>query len=57
MNVQAPCIVPVTVTGTAPSRCGTPRVAFAFTIIGGKVAAIEMIADAEPIGQLEVVLA
>jgi len=32
-------------------------VAFALTIIGGKVAAIEMIADAEPIGQLEVVLA
>ena len=35
---------------------GRPRVVFAFTIIGGKVAAIEMIADPERIGRLEVIL-
>jgi len=34
---------------------GKPRVVFAFTITGGKVTTIEMIADPERIGQLEVV--
>ena len=35
---------------------GKPRVVFAFTIADGKVAAIEMIADPERIGQLDLVL-
>jgi hypothetical protein len=35
---------------------GKPRVVFAFTITGSKVAAIEMIAGPEHIGRLEVVL-
>jgi RNA polymerase sigma factor (sigma-70 family) len=35
---------------------GKPRVVFAFTITGGKVAAIALIADPERIGQLEVIL-
>ena len=41
--------------GAVWAQGGKPRVVFAFTITGGKVAAIEMIADPERIGQLEVV--
>jgi hypothetical protein len=42
--------------GAVWAQGGKPRVVFAFTIAGGKVAAIEMIADPERIGQFEVVL-
>jgi hypothetical protein len=35
---------------------GKPRVVFAFTITSGKIAAIELIADPERIGQLKVIL-
>ena len=41
--------------GAVWAQGGKTRVVFAFTITGGKVAAIEMIADPERIGQLEVV--
>jgi hypothetical protein len=41
--------------GAVWAQDGKPRVVFAFTITDGKVAAIEMIADPERIGQLEVV--
>jgi RNA polymerase sigma-70 factor (ECF subfamily) len=41
--------------GAVWAHGGKTRVVFAFTITGGKVAAIEMIADPERIGRLEVV--
>jgi RNA polymerase sigma factor (sigma-70 family) len=41
--------------GAVWAQGGKTRVVFAFTITGGKVAAIEMIADPERIGRLEVV--
>jgi len=50
---------PALIDGTAGAvwaQGGKTRVVFAFTITGGKVVAIEMIADPERIGRLEVVL-
>jgi RNA polymerase sigma factor (sigma-70 family) len=41
--------------GAVWAQGGQPRVVFAFTITGGKIAAIEMIADPERIDRLEVV--
>ena len=41
--------------GAVWAQGGKTRVVFVFTITGGKVAAIEMIADPERIGRLEVV--
>ena len=41
--------------GAVWAQGGQTRVVFAFTITGGKVAAIEMIADPERLGRLEVV--
>ena len=41
--------------GAVWAQGGKTRVVFAFTIAGGKVAAIEMIADPERIGRLEVI--
>ena len=35
---------------------GQPRVVFDFTIAGGKVVAIEMVADSERLGQLDLVV-
>jgi RNA polymerase sigma-70 factor (ECF subfamily) len=35
---------------------GQPRVVFDFTITGGKVVAIEMVADSERLGQLDLVV-
>ncbi len=41
--------------GAVWMRGGKPRVVFTFTVTGGKVAAIEMIADPERIARLEVI--
>ena len=41
--------------GAVWAQGGTPRVVFAFTITGGKVAAIEMIADPGRLSRLEVI--
>ena len=35
---------------------GTPRVAFAFTVVGGKVTAIEIVADPDQLRALDVVV-
>jgi hypothetical protein len=43
------------VPGMMWAQGGQTRVVFDFTIVGGKIAAIEMITDAEHLGQLEVV--
>ena len=42
--------------GLAWAPGGQPRAVFRFTIAGGKVVAIELIADPERIGQLDVVM-
>ncbi len=55
---RAVALRPGLIDGTAGAiwmHRGKPRVVFAFTITGGKVAAIEMIGDPERIGQLEVI--
>jgi RNA polymerase sigma-70 factor (ECF subfamily) len=35
---------------------GRPRVAFGFTIAGGKIVAIELVADPERLGRLDLVV-
>lgn len=55
---RAVALRPAFIDGTAGAMWmhrGKPRVVFAFTITGGKVAAIEMIGDPERIGQLEAI--